>query len=259
MTQTERSLALKGRLHSIPSSIRLFIFVSLIWAPPALNPALSFDEADCIRRVADFEDSRCGDFPTGWFLRRGFSYGRGNGNRAWHVRAEGDNHFLEAVSEGDAFTVGVECRYRLEELPFLYWRWRIHELPRGGDERHRATQDSAAGIYVVFPGFPLPRSIKYVWSSTLPPETLIASPFNLRAWIIVVRSGTSGLGEWTWEERNVWEDYQRAFRKTPPTKNPKAIALLTDSDSTNTRARADYDDITISSRARLPRVSEKHH
>jgi hypothetical protein len=125
----------------------------------------------------------------------------------------------------------------------MSWRWRVRELPSGADEREAATNDSAAGVYVVFKGGLgglLPRAIKYVWSTHEPRGTALPSPRYPNARILVLQSGTEGAGAWRTETVNVVEDYRRLFAAEPP--EPRGIAVLTDADNTRTRAVADYDD-----------------
>jgi len=61
--------------------------------------------------------------------------------------------------------------------------------------------------------------------------------------IVVLDSGPSSLGRWIQQRRNLAEDYKRAFASQPG--NLIAIAIKTDSDSTRSSARADYDDIQL--------------
>ena len=45
------------------------------------------------------------------------------------------------------------------------------------------------------------------------------------------------------EERNVYEDYRRAFGKEPP--RVSGVAIMTDTDNTQERAAAYYGDLTF--------------
>jgi len=101
-------------------------------------------------------------------------------------------------------------------------------------------------VYVVFGGWPIPSSIKYVWSDTLPVGETFDSPHSSKTKVVVVRSGRSMIGKWVTEERNVLADYRGLFGEGENNPTAKGIALLTDSDNTNTRAVGDYSDITIS-------------
>lgn len=195
--------------------------------------------------IADFEDLKEDTFPAGWGIKKGMWYTSGEGNKAWKVSKENFNKYLSCTSKADSFTIGKEQKYNLEKYKILKWKWRVHEVPEGGNESKKETGDSAAGVYVVFPGFIIPYAIKYVWSSSLKEGTILDSPFTGRTKIVVVRSGKTRLGKWIKEERNVYEDYLKVFDKKELDKNPKVIGFLTDSDNTGKSARADYDDIYI--------------
>ena len=142
--------------------------------------------------------------------------------------------------------IGLPVTFCLHDYPLLSWRWRVTELPTGGDERAAATNDSAAGVYVVFKGGLgglLPRALKYVWSTAEPAGTALPSPLYPNARIIVLESGSAERGTWKTETVNVADDYRRLFQSEPP--EPQGIALLTDADNTRSRAVADYDDFRV--------------
>jgi hypothetical protein len=61
--------------------------------------------------------------------------------------------------------------------------------------------------------------------------------------MIVVRSGAARVGAWVEEERNVYEDYRKAFGEDPPM--IKGIAVMTDTDDTGESATAYYGDIAF--------------
>jgi hypothetical protein len=62
--------------------------------------------------------------------------------------------------------------------------------------------------------------------------------------VVVVESGDERTGKWITFKRNIVEDYRRLFGDDPP-KNPIAILILSDGDSTYSWAEADYDDIKL--------------
>ena len=61
--------------------------------------------------------------------------------------------------------------------------------------------------------------------------------------MIVVESGQDQVGRWVAEERNVYEDYRRAFGTEPPMIS--GLALMTDTDDTAASATAWYGDISF--------------
>lgn len=105
--------------------------------------------------------------------------------------------------------------------------------------------DYAARIYVIFPSwiFSNIKAIEYVWSDDLPKGTIITSPYFANIKLIVVESGKKGNDEWVYEERNINEDYKRAFGVSPA--GVGAIAIMTDTDNTLSTAEALYTDIKV--------------
>ena len=198
---------------------------------------LAGDEAAGIRQVEDFSRFKAGTFPEGWKARGG------DGSKVYRVKADRES-YLEAKAISSAVTIAKKFEYDLKEYPFLSWHWRVLELPRGGDERYKKTGDSAAGIYVIFPGLIRPDNIKYVWSASLPVSTTTKSPYNSKTKIVVLRNQSSPLGTWVSEKVNAYEDYKRLFGREP--RHGQAIGLMSDSDDTESGAQAHYKGISIS-------------
>jgi hypothetical protein len=61
--------------------------------------------------------------------------------------------------------------------------------------------------------------------------------------MIVVESGGSMLNQWVSEERNIYEDYKKAFGDEPPAIS--GVAIMTDADNTGESAIAYYGDIVF--------------
>ncbi|MCK4485798.1 MAG: DUF3047 domain-containing protein [Desulfobacterales bacterium] len=199
--------------------------------------ALAGDETAGVRQVEDFSRFKAGTFPEGWKARGG------DGSKVYRVKADPES-YLEAKAINSAVTIAKKFEYDLKEYPFLSWQWRVLELPRGGDERYKKIGDSAAAIYVIFPGLFRPDNLKYVWSASLPIGTTTESPYNSKTKIVVLRNQSSPLRTWVSEKVNVYEDYKRLFGREP--EHVKAIGLMSDSDNTESEAKAHYKRISIS-------------
>jgi hypothetical protein len=198
---------------------------------------LSSDEPELVRTVDDFGSYEEGTFPEGWKSRGG------EGSEVYRVRADHEP-YLEANSKNSAVTIAKKFEYDLAECPYLSWQWRAIELPKGGDERYKKSGDSAAAIYVIFEGRFRPKSIKYVWSASLPMGTTTESPYNSKTKVVVMRNQSSPMGEWVSERVNVYADYQRLFGSE--IESVQAIGLMSDSDNTESTAVAHYKAIMIS-------------
>lgn len=181
-----------------------------------------------------FQASDEGGFPTGW--RAQTEGGRAN----YTVRREDGRTYVHAESRADTCAIGLEKDVDPAQTPWLSFTWRAVELPQGADERTRATSDSGLGVYVAFDGWSYPpRTLKYVWSTSVPAGTWTPSPFAESVKIVVLRSGRAEAGRWVAETVNVADDYRRLFgEKDVP--RVRAIGVLTGSENTRSRAVGEY-------------------
>lgn len=132
-----------------------------------------------------------------------------------------------------------------KRFPLLRWSWKVAGVNPKEDITQKSGDDFVARVYVVFPRtfFWRMRAINYVWSSRMPKESVEPSPYTGNVKIVAVESGPGKAGEWISEERNIYEDYRRLFGEEPP--EIGAIAVMTDTDNTQTDAVAWYGDITL--------------
>lgn len=189
--------------------------------------------------LEDFQSFSAGDVPSkGWRARNGVA------KSLYRIESEGEDRFLKATYTNKSIQFFKEKEWNIASYPWITWSWRVHEFPRGSDERLGEKNDSAAGFYVVFPGpWFVPRVIKYVWSLNVPVGTVVRR--DERFPTIVIRTGEKNKGQWVQEKRNLLEDYKKLF--VEDVKNPKAIGFLTDGNSVNAKPMADYDNIIVSS------------
>jgi len=108
----------------------------------------------------------------------------------------------------------------------------------------KAKYEAAKLIYGQYP--PL-GAINYIWESRAPVGATVPNPFTDQVHMIVVESGSSKLHTWITEERNVYDDYRRAFGEEPPMIS--GVAIMTDTDNTGESAEAHYGDIVFKKRA----------
>jgi len=211
----------------------MLVALSLVLCVPWSCPALAQSAIHIT-----FEGLEVGKPPPGWVSRNG------NIGDVYTVQEEGGKKFLHADARGTAVQIGFEAKWPLKEHPVLEWQWRALILPDKGDEMKKATNDSVLGLYVVFGRQPFIKTVKYVWSTTLPIGLSLESPFSSRTRMIVLESGDALLGKWVSERRDVLADYRRLFGKDDPPVT-RGIAILTDADNTASRASGDYGDIDI--------------
>jgi hypothetical protein len=190
-----------------------------------------------------FEHDEIGKFPSGWRSRN-----QEDSAKVYSVQAAGEKRFLHADARGLSVQISYEKKWDLREFSILRWQWRALTFPTGSNEQVKSGGDSVLGLYVVLSGLPFVKTIKYIWSDTLPAGAVFDSPFSSGTKIMVLRSGRALAGTWLTEERDVLSDYERLFEKKE--EGPKAIgiAILTDADNTNSQAVGDYAEISILAR-----------
>lgn len=213
----------------------IILLLGLVTVTQANDQTLRTDQ---VVSLENFEQYPLQTFPNSWKVR-------GDEDEAriiYRVVEEDGNHFLHARAEKQAIQIGLTRTFHPKQFPVLQWRWRVQQFPAGANERALKTNDSAAGVYVVFDSTIMPRAIKYVWSASLPVGTQVNSPVYWRAKVVVLESGDAA-GEWRKETVNFYEDYKRLFGFEPG--EVEGVALLTDSDTTATVAEADYDDFML--------------
>jgi hypothetical protein len=188
--------------------------------------------------VEDFEGYPVQSFPEKW--RRRSERAR----KIYRVESENGNQFLHAYADKQAVQIGLEQLFDPVKFRHLRWRWRVHAFPQGADERTAKKHDAAAQVYVVFDNQYLPRVIKYIWSAALPAGASFTNPlYGGRGRVIVLRSGSSGKGEWHQQTVDFYHDYKRLFGEEPG--QVQGIGILSSSDSTRSIVSADYDDFVL--------------
>ena len=231
-------------MAKFPMNICLSLHVALctvvLWSVlPAKGETPTLETGRTPFVLETFEQDPPFQFPARWQVRGD----RHQAEQIYQVHVEADNHFLHAQAASQAIQVGIVQEISPQAFPRLRWRWRVQQLPPGGDERHQATHDSAAAVYVVFDNRVLPRVLKYVWSTMVPPGTQLPNPVYGRAKIIVLESGTAGLGEWRQETVNVYTDYKALFGAEPG--EVQGIGVMSNSNHTQSVVSADYDDFMV--------------
>ena len=106
--------------------------------------------------------------------------------------------------------------------------------------RTRAMFDLAEALTGERPPF---ATLMYVWDATAPVGTVIINPRSDRIRKIVVDSGPAQLRRWREHKRDLVADYRLAFGEAPGALS--AIAVMTDSDNTGSRAQSWYGPVDL--------------
>ncbi len=186
--------------------------------------------------------------PVGWKLEK-----TPGPNSKYGIEREKEDHFLRLLSANDGFGFRREISFDIRQYPYLSWWWKAIQLPKGGDIRKKETDDQAGQIFVVFPRFPAlvnSRSMGYVWDTQAPKGLAGTSPAFSKAKYVILQSGTEKLNQWTFESRNVYEDYRKYFQEDPPPVG--AVLIYINTQHTQTSAEICYTEIFFSARPLKP-------
>lgn len=201
------------------------------------------------------EDGR----PAGWEILR---FKKGKRPTTYTLEREGDEHFLMSHSSSAASSLVRPIVLRVQDYPWLTWRWRTDALIPESDPLRKKTDDVVARVYVAFRydpkkagafkrmkfslakkihgRYPPDKALNYIWARELPIGTMRRSAYSRHVSFIVVESGSSNLGQWVYAERDVYGDFKAAFGKDPPP--VEYVAVMTDTDNTRSQASASFDD-----------------
>jgi hypothetical protein len=212
--------------------------------------------------VGKFSAAREGAaLPEGW---KPLTFAKVEKHTVYDLVKEGETVVVRARSEAAASGLAREIRIDPRKYPIVRWRWKVANLLQKSDIRRKAGDDYPARLYITFEYEPekvssgrraqyrlgrlifgdIPiAALNYVWDGKAPAGTIVDNAYTDFAKMIVVRSGAQALGAWVEEERNVYEDYKKAFGGEPPM--IKGVAIMTDTDDTRESATAYYGDIVF--------------
>jgi hypothetical protein len=199
--------------------------------------------------------------PEGW---KPLTFARIERHTRYDLVKEDGTVVLRARSEAAASGLTREIRVDPREYPVVRWRWKVGNLLEKSDIASKSGDDYPARLYIAFEYDPdkvsfarraqyfigralygdIPiAALNYVWDGKAPAGTIADNAYTDFAKMVVVRSGAVHVGAWVEEERNVYEDYRKAFGEEPPM--IKGIAVMTDTDDTGESATAWYGDIVL--------------
>lgn len=174
-----------------------------------------------------------------------------------------DTVVLRARSDSSTSAIGVERRVDLTTHPILEWRWKIGDLIDGSNLRRRSRFDAPARVVVDFAyddlrlmyrlktvalralGYDVVpnRALMYVWANRMKLQDVAPTPHAEWIQMVPVRRGSTHVGTWLTERRNVRRDYRRVFGEEPPSVH--GVALMTDANSMGDSVTTYYGDIVF--------------
>ena len=190
-----------------------------------------------------------GNVPTGW---KPLTFKKIERHTVYTLVKDGETVVVRGVAHSSASGLIREIRIDPNEYPIVQWHWKIANILKKADVHKKGGDDYPARIYVTFEydssklsffektkyqavrllygEYPPLAAINYIWESRAPVGTIVPNPFTDRAMMIVVESGEGKVNEWVCEERNILEDYRKAFGENPSMIS--GVAIMTDTDNT---------------------------
>ena len=236
--------------------MRWILCAALVLSPTTLVRA----EAPPVLELGKFSTSQSGPgLPDGW---KPLTFKKIPKPTRYELIKDGETVVVKASSEAGASGLTKEVRIDPREYPVVRWRWKVENLLKTSDVRRKDGDDYPARLYITFEYEPdkvafskklkykagraifgdIPiGALNYIWDTKTPIGTIVENAYTDFAQMIVVESGPKKVGQWVVEERNIYEDYRKAFGEEPPLIN--GVAIMSDTDNTKERAVAYYGDI----------------
>jgi len=147
----------------------------------------------------------------------------------------------------------------LKKTPIIRWRWRVDTFPKGGDGRKSGSDDQAIAIYIGANDWMLKKSISYRWETETPKgyegNTSYGGGAVKVKWFCL-RNRKSGEDKWLIEERNIANDFKKAFGFVP-----KEFVLSIGANSQNTKSESlayiDYIEFLPLDKAKILKIAAK--
>ena len=246
-----------------PRTTKIWIYIIVLGI---LLVFLSPYQGDAKNLLIGFKkEKKSSTVPKGWEV---ITYFRTAKNKL-SLSKEGKKTVLMVRSIGSASGVLRRIDIDLKKFPVLVWRWKINRVVGMAIESRKDRNDSAARVRVIF-GKAAPKPLKgppeivkffksfgiqtegkeprgfkidYIWGNNVLKGEVIDYPSSKNHKMVVVESGNKRAGRWVWEKRNLVEDFQGFFRKSPLAL--VGIMVLTDTDQTNEGVVAHYSSIIM--------------
>lgn len=253
---SSRSTQWRGRLAL---AVWLAAGAALVAAQPPPSPG----GASVPIIVGDFAGAPAGTLPAEW---RALTFPDIKPHTRYAAVPDPDHgQVLRATANASASGLLRQLTLDAHAYPLLRWRWKAENLIKGGDVARKEGDDYPARIYVsfaydpsrvslldrakyalvrlIYGEYPPHAGLNYIWDGKAPVGTLVVNAHTSRVKMIVVESGPARLHAWLSYERNILDDYRRAFGEEPPAIS--GIALMTDTDNTGESATAWYGNIEL--------------
>ena len=232
-----------------------------------IAPGFLWAQNGAVLEVGKFSASQVGQaMPDGW---KPLTFKKIPKHTFYEVVKDGDVTVVKAVSEASASGLTKPVVIDPKEYPIVRWRWKIDNVLKGSDVALKEGDDFPARLYITFQYDPdkvsfgrklkfkagqalfgdIPiAALNYIWETQTPVGTIVENAYTDFAMMVIVESGIQKVGRWIDEERNIYEDYKKAFGEEPPMIN--GVAIMSDTDNTKEQATAYYGDIVFQKSAK---------
>jgi len=247
-------MGLKSNWMSSTQNVLVTLFLFIF-------PLSAFSQTEAIIEVGKFSREKVENrLPSQW---KPLTFKKIERHTTYVLVKDGEATVVKAISEASASGLTREIQIDPKTYPIVQWRWKVENILQKGDVHKKEGDDYPARLYITFQydssklGFfekaryeavrllygqyPPTTAINYIWESKTPVSTFIPNPYTNRVVMIVVESGVNRLNQWVSYERNIYEDFKKAFGYEPPLIS--GVAIMTDTDNTGESAVAYYGDI----------------
>ena len=174
---------------------------------------------------------------------------RGSNEKTTYSLGMNENgSFLRAEAKGTASGLGKKVKIDLSKTPFINITWKIEKDLKGIDERSKKGHDYAARVFVVKKTGLTPlsnKAVNYVFSSNNSTNEFWRSPYTKSSIDYVLSTTKENLNEWVTVKANVKEHFKKLHDLN--VEELTGLAIMTDTDQTDIKAIAYYQNIYFSS------------
>lgn len=214
---------------------------------------------DIIRVGAFSEASPSKHYPSEWEF---IELANGHKQTEYNLVESERGVVMRAHSKGGLSTLLNAQRIDLQTHPILEWSWKVDEHAETANVQKRNRSDFTAAVTVDFEhelsvlhrlehflfritGYHVStnRALMYLWANQADRGSVMKHVQVDWHTMVIVRNGSSDIGRWVSERRNVLDDYRTIFGEEPPP--VKGVSLVTETNDTGERATAYYGDLSF--------------
>jgi hypothetical protein len=195
-----------------------------------------------------------------------FSFSGDKNPTQYRIETDSSLSYLKMISQSSASGLIYKNQYDPNQHPIMSWRWQVENVINQADGKTKSGDDYPIRIFVMFDDDsaetsfwtsirnsaikllygtePPESSFCFVWSNMKYDEKYFDSPYSETVKIIPMEKGENRLKDWFTHDVNIVELYKEIYNRSCPTE--ARIALMSDTDNTESETRACLDFIRVS-------------